>query len=178
MLRTKHTHTYTYYKIIQHHYKTNTPSRNPHHRFQFINSKDTSPFFLNFTYCIKDTNVQGILRNYDPSRQMYIFCPLTRSFKIDESRPLMVPHENIQPVEIPILEHIHNNKYNHKLYILIQNTPHEFSPSSEEHKIIKALVVLWPLLQTKYITRLLAKLLTTSNVNHDFSRLYFLLMID
>ena len=68
-LRTKQTHTYTYYKFIQHHYTTNTPPRNPQHRFQFINSKYTSPFFLNFTYCIKDTNMQGILRNYDPMRQ-------------------------------------------------------------------------------------------------------------
>ena len=30
MLRTKQTHTYTYCKFIQHHYTTNTPSRNPH----------------------------------------------------------------------------------------------------------------------------------------------------
>ena len=39
MLRTKQTHTYTYYKFNQHHCTTNTPSRNPQHRFQFINSK-------------------------------------------------------------------------------------------------------------------------------------------
>ena len=70
MLRTKQTHTYNYYKLIQHHYTTNTPSRQPQHRFQFINSKYTSPFFLNFTYCIKVTNMQGIIRNYDPIRQM------------------------------------------------------------------------------------------------------------
>ena len=29
MLRTKQNNIYTYYKIIQHHYTTNTPSRNP-----------------------------------------------------------------------------------------------------------------------------------------------------
>ena len=45
--------------------------------------------------------------------------------------------------------------------------PQEFSPRSEEHKIVKARELLWPLLQTKYITRLLAKLLTTSKVIHD-----------
>ena len=82
--------------------------------------------------------MQGILRNYDPIRQFYIFCPLTRTFDFDESYPLIVPHEYIQPVEIAILEYIHNSKYNHKLYNLIQNTPHENSPSSERHKIIKA----------------------------------------
>ena len=71
-------------------------------------------------------------------------------------------------VEIPILEYIHNIKLNHKLYNLIQNTPLDFSPSSEEHKIIQALEQLWLLLQTKYITRLLAKLLRTSDVIHDF----------
>ena len=45
MLLTKQTHTCTYYKFMQNHYTTNTPSRQPHHRFQFINSKYTSRFF-------------------------------------------------------------------------------------------------------------------------------------
>ena len=98
---------------------------------------------------------------------MYRFCPLTRAFSVDESHPLIVPHEYIQPVEIPILEYKHNTKNNHKLYSLIQNTPHELSPSREEHKIINVLEMHWPLLQTKYIIRLFAKHLTTSNVIHD-----------
>ena len=79
---------------------------------------------------------------------MYIFCPITRIFNVDESRPLIVPHEYIQPVEVPILEYIHNNKLNHKSYNLIQNTPQEISLSREEHKIITALELLWPLRQT------------------------------
>ena len=117
MLRKKkQTHTYTDYKFIQHHYTTNTPSLNPYHRFQFINSKYNSPFFLNFTYCIKDTNMQGILRNYDPIRQMYTFCPITRTFIVDESSPLIFPHKYIQSVyiymyvKIPPLEYIHSIK--------------------------------------------------------------------
>ena len=61
MLRTKQNYTYTYYKFVQHHYITNTPLGNPQHMFTFINSKYTSPFFLNFAYCIKDTNMQGII---------------------------------------------------------------------------------------------------------------------
>ena len=96
--------------------------------------------------------MQGIIRTYDPIRQRYLFCPLNKTFNIDESRSLIVPHEYIQPVEVPILEHIHNTNYNQKLYNPIQNTPHEFSPSSEEQKTIKALELIWPLLQTKYIT--------------------------
>ena len=112
MLGTKQTHTYTYYSFIQNHFDLHTPSRQPHHRFQFLNSKYTSPFFLNFTYCIKDTNLHGILRNYDPVTQMYIFCPITKTFNAEESRPLLIPHEFIQPIEIPVLEFIHNTKYN------------------------------------------------------------------
>ena len=139
MLRTKQTHTYTYYKFIQHHYTHNTPARQIHNRYQYINFKYTSQFFLNFTYCIKDTNLQGILRNYDPITQMYIFFPLTKTFNVDKSRPLIVPHEFLQPVENPILEFIHNTRYNHKFYNLIQNTPYELSSSTEEHKVIKAL---------------------------------------
>ena len=98
---------------------------------------------------------------------MYIFCPLTKTFNDKESRPLIVPHEYIQPIELPILEFIHNSKYNHKIYNLIQNTPHEFSVGTEELKTIKALQLLWPLLQTKKIIRILAKLLTTSDTIYN-----------
>ena len=167
MLRTKQTHTYSYYRFIQNHFDLHTPSRQPHHRFQFINSKYTSPYFLNFTYCIKDTNLHGILRNYDPITQMYIFCPITKTFNAEESRPFLIPHEFVQPIEIPILEFIHNTKFNHKLYNLIQNTPYEFAVGTEELTTIKALQLLWPLLQTKNIIRFLAKLLTTSELIHD-----------
>ena len=167
MLRTKQTHTYTYYRFIQNHFDLHTTSRQPHHRFQFINSKYTSPYFLNFTYCIKDTNLHGILRNYDPITQMYIFCPITKTFNAEESRPFLIPHEFVQPIEIPILEFIHNTKFNHKLYNLIQNTPYEFAVGTEELTTIKALQLLWPLLQTKNIIRILAKLLTTSELIHD-----------
>ena len=124
-------------------------------------------FFLNFTYCIKDTNLHGILRNYDPITQMYIFCPITKTFNAEESRPFLIPHEFVQPIEIPILEFIHNTKFNHKLYNLIQNTPYEFAVGTEELTTIKALQLLWPLLQTKNIIRILAKLLTTSELIHD-----------
>ena len=53
MLRTKQTHTYTYYRFIQNHFDLHTPSRQPHHRFQFLNSKYTSPFFLIFHIALK-----------------------------------------------------------------------------------------------------------------------------
>ena len=100
---------------------------------------------------------------------MYIFCPLTRTLNNEEPRPLIVLHEYIQPVEVPILEYIHNTKNKHKLYNLTQNTTHEFSPSNEEHKIIKSLELLRPLLQTKYITRLLDNFVRSSMVIHDIS---------
>ena len=167
MLRTKQTHTYTYYSFTQNHFNLHTPSRQPHHRFQFNYSKNTSPFFLSFTYCIKGTNILGILRNYDPITQMYIFCSLTKTFKVEESRPLIVPHEYIEPIEIPILEFIHKTKYNHKLLNLIQHTNHEFSVGTEELNTKKALQLLWPLLETKNIILMLAKLLTTSDSTHD-----------
>ena len=167
MSRTIQTHTYTYYHFIQHHYTLSTPARQPHHRYQYTNSKYTSSLFLNFTYSIKDTYLQGTLRNYDPIPQMYIYCPPTKLLNVDETRPLIVPHEFLQPVEVPILEFIENTQYNHKLYNLIQNTPYELSPSTEENNIIKALELLWPILQTKHIIRLPAKLLTSSDIIHD-----------
>ena len=95
MLRTKQTHPYTYYRFIQNHFDLHTPSRQPHRRFQFLNSKYTSSFFLSFTYCIKDTNLHCILLSYDPVTQMYIFCPITKTFNAEESRPFLIPHEFI-----------------------------------------------------------------------------------
>ena len=87
--------TRTHYKYIQHHYITNTTSRNGQHRLPFIYCKSISPFLLNFTYCIKDTNMPGIIRNCDHIRQLYILCPLTKCFNVEESRPLLVPHKYI-----------------------------------------------------------------------------------
>ena len=98
---------------------------------------------------------------------MYIFYRLTKTFNVEESRPIIVPHEYIQPVEVSFLGFIHNTYYNHKLFVLIQNTPFEFSIGTEELKTIKTLQLLWPLLQTKNIIRILAKLVTTSNAIHD-----------
>ena len=98
---------------------------------------------------------------------MYIFCCLTKTFNDEGARPLIVPHEYIQHIEVPILKFIHNTKYNHKFYNLIQNTPREIAVGTEELKTIKALQLLWPLMQTKNITRILAKLLTTSDAIHD-----------
>ena len=147
MLRNKQTQIYTYYRFIQNHFNLHTPSRQPHHRFQFISVHFT--IFLIFTYCIKDTYFQGILRNYDLISQIYIFCPLTKTFNVEESRSLIVPHEYIQPIEMPILEFMHSTNYNHKLFNLIQHTNDEFSVSTEELNTIKALQLLWPLLELK-----------------------------
>ena len=119
MLRTKQTHTYTYDRFIQNHFDLHTPSRQPHHRFQFLNSKYTSPFFLNFTYCIKDTNLHGILRNYDPITQMYIFCPITKTFNAEESRPFLIP--NIIRILAKLLT---NSEIIHDIF------PHGFSPTT------------------------------------------------
>ena len=62
-----------------------------------------------------------------------------------------------------MLKHIHNTKFNHKLYKLIQNTNHEFSTLTEEVNIIRPLEILWALLRTKNVICMLAKLLITSD---------------
>ena len=74
---------------------------------------------------------------------------------------MIILHKLLQPVKV--LEFIYNTPYYHK----IQNTPYEQSLNTEERNIIKALELLWPLLQTKNIIRLVAKLLTTSDIIHD-----------
>ena len=109
-----------------------------------------------------------------PDHPNVYILSLTKSFNDEEARPLTVPHEYTQPIEVPILEFIHNTKYNHKIYNLIQNTPHYFAVGTEKLKTIKALQLLWPLLQTQNIIRILANLLTTSDAIHDvFPRGFF-----
>ena len=155
MLRTKQTHTYTYYRFIESHCTHNTTARQLHYRFQYINSNYTSPFFLTFKNCIKDTNLQGTLRSYDPITQMYIFCPLNKLINLDKSLAMIIPHEFLQPFEVPIEEFTYNTRYNQKIYNLIENTPYEQSPNTEDRNTIEALQLLWPLLQTRNIIRLL-----------------------
>ena len=98
---------------------------------------------------------------------MYIFCPIKKTFNDEKSRPFIIPHEVIQPIETPILELIHNTKYSYKIYNLIQHTPYEFAVGTQKLNTINALQLLWPLLQTKNVIDLLAKLLTTSDLIHD-----------
>ena len=87
MLRTKQTHTYTYYRFIQNHFHLHTPSRQPHHRVQFINSKYTSPFFLNFTYCIKNTNFTASSVITTPSTKCIYFAPSSTLFRTKNPDP-------------------------------------------------------------------------------------------
>ena len=76
MLRKKQTHTYTYCKFIQHHYTLKNTAGQFHIRYQYINSKYTSPFFLNFTYCIKDITYKASSELTIPSpRCIYILSP-------------------------------------------------------------------------------------------------------
>ena len=113
--------------------------------------------------------MQAILQNYDLIRQLFIFCPLIKCFYVEKSHPLIVPHEYLQPILVQILEYIHNTKYNHELYKLIQITLPEFSLNSEAHKIIRELEPVWHLLQNKYVIHMLTKLLTSSDTIHtDF----------
>ena len=81
--------------------------------------------------------------------------------------PTNCPSRIPSAIEVPMLEFIYNTRYNHKLYNLIQNTPYEQSPNTEKHNIIEELGLLRPLLQTKHIFRLIAKLLTSSDIIHD-----------
>ena len=130
----------------------NTSTQNTHHRFSL-----TSAIVLNTLTYKAPSEIMTLSPRYK----------LNKLLDVDDSRPLVVPHEFLQPVEVPILEFIYNTRYNHKLYNLIQNTSYEQPPHTDERNIIKALELLWPLLQNKHIFRLLAELLNSSDIIHD-----------
>ena len=56
MLRTKQTHSYTYYRFIQNHFDVHTPSRQPHHTtivFSLLTQNTSHHFFLILHYALK-----------------------------------------------------------------------------------------------------------------------------
>ena len=75
MLRTKQTHVYTYYKFIQHHYTLNTLSRQPHHRYQYINSKYPHLSFLTTLIVLKILTSRASFEIMNPSPRCINFAP-------------------------------------------------------------------------------------------------------
>ena len=69
----------TYQKFLQ--YKE-------HENYIFFNSKYTSPFTFNSENLIDHTKIKGILRNYDPLKQSFLFLS-----NENPKRPIIVPHE-------------------------------------------------------------------------------------
>ena len=127
MSLTKHTHIYTYYRFENnithciHHYDNRTIGINSLIPNTLQHSFLTSHILLKILTSKASTEIMI-------SSHRSIFCTLTKTFNVGESRPLVVPHEFLQHIEVPILEFIHNTKYNHKPFNLIQNTPYEFEP--------------------------------------------------
>ena len=124
----------------------------------FVSSKYTSPYFPNFTLCIKLTNFYGSLRNYDPVRQMFNFCFLANNFLLEDSRPIFILHEKIQPVEVTLLINIHFLKSFTK-----SKNSFKFLTASRS-TIIRALELRWPLSSTKNIIHKLANLFLNSDI--------------
>ena len=101
------------------------------------------------------------------------FLALTNTFPVNESQPIIIPHEYIQLVELPLLGKNHSTNFNYKLYYPIQNTHHVFSVTPEQVKIIKSFEPLWHLLTTRTVISILAKLIMQSliigtNFPNDF----------
>ena len=75
----KKAHHITYQKFLQYKESGN---------YIFFNSKYTSPFTFNSEYLIDHTKIKGKLRNYDPSKQSFLFLP-----NENPKRPIIVPQE-------------------------------------------------------------------------------------
>ena len=114
------------------------------------------------TNSIDDQHCKAFSKITTLSDRCICFAHLTNTFPLDDARPTTIPQEYIQPIEVALLEKIRRIKFNHKLYNLVQNTNYEFSATTEEIIIIRGLELLWPLLRTKIVLRMLAKLLVTS----------------
>ena len=76
-----------YRKLIMLHTKNFSNTKNLKN-YLFSNSKYTSPFTFNSDYLIDHTKIKGKLRNYDPSKQSFLFLP-----NDNPKRPIIVPQE-------------------------------------------------------------------------------------
>ena len=85
-----------------------------------------------------------------PSDKRTYFVPSQTRCLLNNSRLIIISHEYIQPLEMPLLENNHGTNVNNKLYKLIQSThTYEFSVTPKGIKLTRELEFLWPRLKIK-----------------------------
>ena len=86
----KKAHHFTYQKFLQYKEPEN---------YIFFNSNYTSPFTFNSDYLIDHTKIKGILRNYGPLKQSFLFLP-----NENPRRPIIVPQEYLTSNDDSLLQ--------------------------------------------------------------------------
>ena len=85
--RVKMLHTVHNYLFVQHHFQRTNPIIYMNSRLQYANTKLTSPYYMNYSYIIQPNFCEGTLRNFDPTKNYFLFSPLYAK----TNRPILVP---------------------------------------------------------------------------------------
>ena len=105
-------------------------------RLQYANTKLYSPIYMNYSYVINSTYCEGLLRNFGPIKNYFLFSPPYAKTNC----PLLVPIEHLQWIEGGATK----CKNAHTFNLLYKDLMLHKLPSLEETQILNHLLVLQP----------------------------------
>ena len=133
-------HTVHNYLCVQHHFHRTNPILHMNSRLQYVNTKLTSPYYMNFSYIIQPNYCEGTLRNFDPMDNYILFSPLYEK----TNHPILVQIEYLQCVEGGATKCIHGHTFNLVYRDWMTSKLDNREPSAEETHILNHLLALQP----------------------------------
>ena len=107
-------------------------------RLQYANTKLASPYYMNYSYIIQPNYCEGTLRNFDPIKVYFLFCPLYAK----TNRPILVPIEYLQCGEGGATKCAYGHTFNRLYSDWMLDKLDNRQPSQEETQIFNQLLAL------------------------------------
>ena len=137
--RTNILHAKHNYLFLQHHFRwTNLLVQKT--RFEYVSTKLTSPYYMNYSYIINPTYCEGTLRNFDPIKSYFLFFPLYAK----THRPILVTIEYLQCVERGAKKCMYGHTFNLLNRDWMADKLVNREPTPEETQILNHLFALQP----------------------------------
>ena len=138
--RVKMLHSIHNYLFVQHHIHRTNPLIHMNSRFQYANTKLTSPYYKNYSYIIQPNYCEGTIRNFGPIKNYLLFLSLYAK----TSRPILVPIEYLKCVEGGAKKRMYSNTFNLLYRDWITDKLDNREPSAEETQVLNHLLALQP----------------------------------
>ena len=144
-------HTIHNYLFVQHHYHRTKPLIHMVLRLQYANTKLTSRYYMNYSYIIQPKNCEGALCNFDPVKNCFLFSPLY----VKTNRPILVPIEYHQCVELGATKFMHGHTVNLLYRDWLTDKLDNRQPSEEETQIFNHFFAMQPQCRVNFFPRAL-----------------------